>query len=504
MKAFVNPSKISLSLIFMICLILCSSAAYGARSDVEAFVTRFYQLCLDRNPEPAGLDGWVNALLAGALTGSDVANGFIFSDEFFAKNTSNEDFVLVLYRAFFDREPDPMGWSGWIGALYGAQNRSFVLDGFISSQEFYNLCAKFGITAESSGSGGGGTSTTWEIVNDSGNTATLTVVSSGSFTGTGWTGSAPGCGDYDMPITNGFMSDRSMTFDISASYCSGGGTISGSCSGTLNSSFQSATSASGTCSGTIADPLGNRSFVFSWASTKTSGGETTASCDPGQVNLEPKIEGSLTDLTCKITTTCEGTLNGIVCFEGGSESQCEINILYTDTNSSIAFGNVTSSFDRDLILPDGVEEVNFLYCDSGSLSLTIPRTCSDGSAPKIMTAPATDCTESSGNSIPQQDSTITFHLTDNCNDGQQTNIRFFDFDNNWRWPSATSYYILESYGTLYAQTLSCSQGSMVCYGATSEDEDKYWGVALTGTASCSTCCFTCDGGQTSPISLTCN
>lgn len=344
---------------------------------------------------------------------------------------------------------------------------------------------------------------TWKIVEEYGNTATLTVVSSGSFTGTGWTGSAPGCDDYNIPITNGLMSGTSMTFDISASYCSGGGTLSGSCSGTLNSSFPNATSASGTCSGTITDPLGNRSFDFSWTSTKTSDEETTASCDSDQVNLEPKIEGSLSDLTCKITTTCEGPLNGIVCFEGGSESQCASNILDTDTGSSISLVNITSSFAGDFILPDDVEEVNFLYCDSGTLSLTTPRTCSDGSAPKTMTAPATDCTESSGSSSPQQNSTITFRLTDNCNDGQQIRFRFFDYDNSWVWPSHTSYYIMENYGTSYEQTLSCFQGYAVCYGATSEDEDKYWGVALTGTGSCLTCCFTCDG-QTNSISLTCN
>ena len=43
---------------------------------VEDFVTRFYQLCLDRNPDSAGLDGWVSTLLAVTPTGSDVAYVF--------------------------------------------------------------------------------------------------------------------------------------------------------------------------------------------------------------------------------------------------------------------------------------------------------------------------------------------------------------------------------------------------------------------------------------------
>jgi len=39
-----------------ISLILSSPLTYGARSDVEAFVTRFYQQCLGRDPDQQGLN----------------------------------------------------------------------------------------------------------------------------------------------------------------------------------------------------------------------------------------------------------------------------------------------------------------------------------------------------------------------------------------------------------------------------------------------------------------
>ena len=61
--------------IFTICLILSPSIASGSRSDVEAFVTRFYQQCLEREPEQTGLIAWTNALLDGSLSGADIANG---------------------------------------------------------------------------------------------------------------------------------------------------------------------------------------------------------------------------------------------------------------------------------------------------------------------------------------------------------------------------------------------------------------------------------------------
>ena len=147
---------VCISCFLTISLILCSTLTYGARTDVEAFVTRFYQQCLGREPDAPGLEGWVNALIAGSLSGADVANGFIFSQEFINRNTTNEDFVTTLYRAFFDREPDDAGYLGWLNYLYDGNSRSETLDGFVSSQEFYNLCAQYGITADASSTSGDG------------------------------------------------------------------------------------------------------------------------------------------------------------------------------------------------------------------------------------------------------------------------------------------------------------------------------------------------------------
>lgn len=127
------------------------------RAQVEAFVTRFYQQCLGRDPDAPGLAGWVDALLNGTLSGADVANGFIFSEEFLNRYTTNEDFVTILYRAFFDREPDSGGYTGWLNALYDGQTRAFVLDGFLNSVEFANLCAVYGIKPTSENTGDTGT-----------------------------------------------------------------------------------------------------------------------------------------------------------------------------------------------------------------------------------------------------------------------------------------------------------------------------------------------------------
>jgi len=146
------------SFFLIIYLIFSSLTAFAARADVEAFVTRFYQQCLGRNPDTPGLNGWVDALINGTLCGADVANGFIFSEEFINRNTSNEEFVTILYRAFFGREPDTPGYNGHVNGLYNGVSRQAILNGFINSQEFTNLCATYGINSSSSGgSDSGGT-----------------------------------------------------------------------------------------------------------------------------------------------------------------------------------------------------------------------------------------------------------------------------------------------------------------------------------------------------------
>jgi hypothetical protein len=80
-------------------------------SDAEAFVTRFYQECLSRDPDSEGLSGWVNYLITEQLSGAQVAYNFIFGQEFLNRDVSNEDYITIMYRAFFGREPDAEGYN---------------------------------------------------------------------------------------------------------------------------------------------------------------------------------------------------------------------------------------------------------------------------------------------------------------------------------------------------------------------------------------------------------
>ena len=102
---------------------------------------------MGRNPDPAGLEGWTNNLLDQTRTGADVAKGFIFSSEFIAKATANEEYLNILYKAFFNRDADPAGWDLWLSELNAGRDRGEVLDGYIYSNEFSSLCQEYGIKA---------------------------------------------------------------------------------------------------------------------------------------------------------------------------------------------------------------------------------------------------------------------------------------------------------------------------------------------------------------------
>ncbi len=112
---------------------------------VRDFVRRMYTVVLNRPAEEKGLNDWTNHLLNGIVNGAQVADGFIGSEEFANRNLSNEDYVKVLYRAFFNREADEGGFNVWMNELAKGASRRDVMKGFVHSVEFSDLCAQYGI-----------------------------------------------------------------------------------------------------------------------------------------------------------------------------------------------------------------------------------------------------------------------------------------------------------------------------------------------------------------------
>lgn len=114
-------------------------------SKVTFFVSRMYQNCLGRKYDESGLNTWVKSLVLGSMTGINIAEGFFYSDEMKSKNLSNQDFIRTAYIALLDREPDPTGLQSWINTLDQTGDRTKIIRGFVKSDEFMALCNSYGI-----------------------------------------------------------------------------------------------------------------------------------------------------------------------------------------------------------------------------------------------------------------------------------------------------------------------------------------------------------------------
>ena len=113
---------------------------------VVEFVTRLYQVCLERAPDTAGLNDWVHRLESKEISGAQAAYGFVFSNEFKGKNYCNTDYAKQLYRAFMGREFDQSGLDYWVNKLGSGTTREEVFNGFSQSTEFTAICNTYGIT----------------------------------------------------------------------------------------------------------------------------------------------------------------------------------------------------------------------------------------------------------------------------------------------------------------------------------------------------------------------
>lgn len=102
---------------------------------------------------------------------------------------------------------------------------------------------------------------------------------------------------------------------------------------------------------------------------------------------------------------------------------------------------------------------------------------------------------------PTSNSTITFTITDGCNNGIQIQYKFYDFTNNLVWPSSSTHYTTLAYNASYTHNLSCRTGASICYGARSAS--YYWGVDVDGSKYCPDCCISCQNGNSLSRRLSC-
>lgn len=112
---------------------------------VEEFVERLYTTCLGRDSEEQGKLYWTMLLCDGDKSGAEAGYGFVFSEEYKSKNTTDDEFLDMLYAVYLGREADESGKEYWKDKLNTGISRTFVFRGFAESPEYTEICADYGI-----------------------------------------------------------------------------------------------------------------------------------------------------------------------------------------------------------------------------------------------------------------------------------------------------------------------------------------------------------------------
>ncbi len=88
-------------------------------NDIAGQAYRIYRAAFDRTPDEAGLGYWI-AAMDGGMGFADVAAHFVGSQEFIAlygAAPSNSDIVTRMYRNILDRDPEQAGFDFWVDVL---------------------------------------------------------------------------------------------------------------------------------------------------------------------------------------------------------------------------------------------------------------------------------------------------------------------------------------------------------------------------------------------------
>ena len=112
---------------------------------VQNFVENLYISVLGRQYDVTGRDAWVDLIINHNGTGSQVVRGFLNSPEFIGRNQSDEEFVITLYKVFFNRTPAASEVANWTSALANGASRNQVISGFTGSAEWAQVCTYYGI-----------------------------------------------------------------------------------------------------------------------------------------------------------------------------------------------------------------------------------------------------------------------------------------------------------------------------------------------------------------------
>ena len=144
---FLKFSIVIFSLFLFVSIVCFPKLKANAEGDIDGFIIRCYDIALGRVPSQAEIEHWENELYNYERCGSDTVYCFVFGNEYLSMNKNDEEFVEDMYKTFLGRDSDPDGKAFWMDKVAQGWSREQIFGGFANSDEFYNLCLSYKITA---------------------------------------------------------------------------------------------------------------------------------------------------------------------------------------------------------------------------------------------------------------------------------------------------------------------------------------------------------------------
>ena len=113
---------------------------------INAFVRRLYKYCFNREAEPGGFKYWTTRLKSKQITAAEAVQGFFESKEMNNLRLTNSNYIERCYLVLMDRKSDAGGKNYWLNQMNYGLTRRQLLQGFVNSKEFTQICKDFNIT----------------------------------------------------------------------------------------------------------------------------------------------------------------------------------------------------------------------------------------------------------------------------------------------------------------------------------------------------------------------
>ncbi len=103
--------------------------------EIKDFVNLLYKNILYRDADKGGLNYWALKLQK-RDSAVEVIERFLESEEFIKQNVTDREFVTMLYNICLNREPDPAGLKYWLNKLNNGYEKKLIIYEFAFSKEF--------------------------------------------------------------------------------------------------------------------------------------------------------------------------------------------------------------------------------------------------------------------------------------------------------------------------------------------------------------------------------